>query len=555
MPYSRITGTRYGADAIKYARDGHGHDGSDNRNRFVSTVNMFSEQVMSYEKQMEVYWNKASAKCKNQVRRVVQSFSRKELNPDNPEDILKANLIGRLMAEQAYPGHQAVVFTQTDGEGGLIHNHIIVNNINMMTTKGCTDEQTKFWYVQRYTDKIAEDYITLDRTKQSANDKTTRTERQKRKEGKYVWKDDLKERVSEAMKEASDRNDFLKRLKANGVKGVFRTSKKYGDFILYELVDTSNFGKEKIPTNLKSKSYKMGTDYGVEKLDEMLQNPTLSKVINTTIHGLTNNGTDKKKDSPGLRPGVNQMYTKIDDNNKDARVILEEKSSILETDEPKKGVKPSTKSEENKVPVPQTSSSPEKSEKSNTTLSLQEIIALLQQRLDADEQQKREQEQKEQAQQKDIYFAELCESLAKEMNQKESYQDDDWKQDEVDFIEVPEEELPEEILEEPVEEIEIIEDNAEDTPQTAQDAVESNFDDKTKISSNLVGKRQETANTKPHKFTGMEEKRDNMSQHVEKKRKETGEERLRRMLQVQKRRDIFELDAADAYKQDDDFEF
>lgn len=137
MAYSRITGTRHGADAIDYARgNGKGHNDKEVRNMVVSEVNMLPETVQPYEVQMKRYWNKASVKNKNQVRRVIQSFSRKELNPDKPEDIQKANEIGNEFARRAYPGHQAVVFTQIDGKSGLIHNHIIVNNVNMETLKG-----------------------------------------------------------------------------------------------------------------------------------------------------------------------------------------------------------------------------------------------------------------------------------------------------------------------------------------------------------------------------------------------------------------------------------
>ena len=104
MAYSRITGTRNGADAIDYGRGkGKGHNNKKVRNMVISEVNMLPETVLSYEKQMQKYWNKASAKNKNQVRRVIQSFSKRELNPDDPNDIQKANEIGIEFAQRAYP--------------------------------------------------------------------------------------------------------------------------------------------------------------------------------------------------------------------------------------------------------------------------------------------------------------------------------------------------------------------------------------------------------------------------------------------------------------------
>ena len=95
MAYSRITGTRNGADAIDYARGkGKGHNNKEVRNMVVSEVNMLPETVQPYEVQMKRYWDRASVKNKDQVRRIIQSYSRKEFNPNNRMHIQKANEIG-----------------------------------------------------------------------------------------------------------------------------------------------------------------------------------------------------------------------------------------------------------------------------------------------------------------------------------------------------------------------------------------------------------------------------------------------------------------------------
>lgn len=65
MAYSRITGTRNGADAIGYGRGkGKGHNNKKVRNMVISEVNMLPETVLSYEKQMQKYWDRASAKIR-----------------------------------------------------------------------------------------------------------------------------------------------------------------------------------------------------------------------------------------------------------------------------------------------------------------------------------------------------------------------------------------------------------------------------------------------------------------------------------------------------------
>lgn len=286
MAYSRITGAKRGAQAIQYARGyGTGHNNKKTRNEVVGEVNMLPETVLSYEKQMQRYWNKASVKNKNQVRRIVQSFSRKELNPDDPADIQLANEIGIEFAQRAYSGHQAVVFTQIDGESGLIHNHVLVNNVNMETNYGCSDEQTKFQYVKWWTNKVAGQYFELDKG-QHTHDKVTQNERRKRQENekireenkslppekqkklKYIWKDDLKERISRAADVAYSREYFLILLEQMDVSAEIRQRKDGTEYIVYTLNDEEKRQQENAVKEWKAKGHKLGADYDLESLDK-----------------------------------------------------------------------------------------------------------------------------------------------------------------------------------------------------------------------------------------------------------------------------------------------
>lgn len=286
MAYSRITGTRNGAGAIDYARGkGKGHNNKKVRNMVIGEVNLLPKSVAPYEEQMQRYWNKASVKNKNQVRRIVQSFSRKELNPDDPADIQLANEIGIEFAQRAYPGHQAVVFTQIDGESGLIHNHVLVNNVNMQTGYGCSDEQTKFQYVKWWTNKVAGQYFELDKG-QHTHDKVTQNERRKRQENekireenkslppekqkklKYIWKDDLKERISRAADVAYSREYFLILLEQMDVSAEIRQRKDGTEYIVYTLNDEEKRQQENAVKEWKAKGHKLGADYDLESLDK-----------------------------------------------------------------------------------------------------------------------------------------------------------------------------------------------------------------------------------------------------------------------------------------------
>lgn len=285
MAYSRVTRTAFGRDALEYAAGhGTGHNQNEQRNVYVGYVNLLPG--IDPADQMEVYWNRARKNHKTQVLRIVQSFSTKELNPQDENDILTANLIGQEFAQKYYPDRQAVVFTQIDGKSGLVHNHVIVSDTDMISSKGCEKEQYHFPKVKEWTNAVAGQYFELDSGVQQVEDKTTQTERHKREIGEYVWKDDLKERITSAMASAESEQEWMQNLVRTGVNIEVHDSKKRGRYYTYELVDTSQFpAGEKIPQNLKSRSYKLGTLYDSDHVQEFFKEKEAELELERKRHG------------------------------------------------------------------------------------------------------------------------------------------------------------------------------------------------------------------------------------------------------------------------------
>lgn len=280
MAYTRVTRTANGHGALMYAYGkGKGHNGSDVRNDLIANVNILPG--IPAEIQMQKYWNRARANHKTQVIRVVQSFSINELNPDEPSDVLTASMIGQEFAHTYYPDRQAVVFTQTDSKSHLIHNHIIISDTDMTSSKGCDKQQYYQPTLAQWTNEIAGQYFELDFGDTTVPDKTTQTERAKRALGEYVWKDDLKSRITEALNESESEEDWIKNLPAYGVNIEVHDSKKRGKYYTYELMDTDGFGDKKIPQNLKSRSYKLGTLYDAEHVQEYFS----EKELEHKLHG------------------------------------------------------------------------------------------------------------------------------------------------------------------------------------------------------------------------------------------------------------------------------
>lgn len=299
MSYSPVSRIINGREAFAYVEggaDGKGHNGNEVRNRYVGAVNMLPG--LPYADQMQPYWNKARKNHKYQLVMVLQSFSKKEFDPDNPADILTVNMLGQEFVREHYPGRQAVVFTQTDGKSGLIHNHILINDVSLEDGKGCMKHQ--YWdpYVRRWTEEITQRYTILDHGEKLA-DKHTRYERVLKEQGKWSWKDDLRDRIATSMSEADDEQSFLDNLSKNGVEVEVKDQKKHGHFYTYTLTDFSRMpeGTEQ-PKRAHARSYGLGAAYGYEALMDLLKFKGKSKNQESSQEG-TGGGTRKQQADTG----------------------------------------------------------------------------------------------------------------------------------------------------------------------------------------------------------------------------------------------------------------
>ena len=291
-----MTRTSNGAEAISYIRgvDGKGHNNADHRNEYLTGVNMLPDNVVPFEQQMQIYWNKADPRHTTQLDRFIISFAKTELDPSDPAQVLKGHLTACEIAREVFPDYQAVVATQIDGKGGLIHCHIGVNDVNMNTLKGMDSIKYAHFHFSKEIDRICQRCIdsapmelAAEREPPSVRGTKLKNERirmenareieKAQAEGRapvlkpeeYIWRDDLKRRIREAATGAADEADFFSRLRSHGVEVEKKAAtKKQPEHYTYELIDVSGF-PGKIPPNLKAKSHKLGGNYqpeGVAKL-------------------------------------------------------------------------------------------------------------------------------------------------------------------------------------------------------------------------------------------------------------------------------------------------
>lgn len=291
MAYSKVTTSTLGTKSIRYAfgpsrytavtaKDqlglitgshfAQGHNGSETRNQLVGTVNLLPGA--RWETQMGRYWSRARAGHKVQLVQLILSWSKRELDPDDPDDLKKALDISLDMVREHYPDRQALCFVQTDGEGGCVHAHILINDVSMTDYKGCDQWQRYHPQIMKWNDEITARYTQLDNGL-SEPDKNPHWQRVRRAKGEYVYQDDIKARVKAAMVGAADEAEFRKRLAAAGVTYEAKDSKKYGDYYVYDLDKATLPEGASVPgrERLKARSYKLGADYGPEALQAVVE--------------------------------------------------------------------------------------------------------------------------------------------------------------------------------------------------------------------------------------------------------------------------------------------
>lgn len=200
MAYSKVFLRKSGKALLKYAigKDAKGHNGNERRNEVIGYVNLVPG--VDVTTQMQQYWDKMKSGHKNQMIHVIQSFSKNEFNPDDPNDLQMANQLGVEFAQLHYPGRQVAVFTLIDGKEGYVHNHIAVNNVSMEDYRACDKEQYYHPMVKKWTDEITEKYTVRD-VGRKTQEKMTITELDRVERGAYSWKMDLRDRIKKSLKE------------------------------------------------------------------------------------------------------------------------------------------------------------------------------------------------------------------------------------------------------------------------------------------------------------------------------------------------------------------
>jgi hypothetical protein len=192
---------------------------------------------------------------RNQVQRIVQSFSADELDPTTPGNWQRANDLGVELAEKLYPDYQTAVYTHIDGQNHVLHNHIIVNKVNLETGHKLRERPGEaVERARQINDRLAErehwQVITPVREHQS------KTEQDLTKKGQYSYMHDLRSRIDSVMADASvsDFKTFSERLTKSKVNVSIR-----GQNVSYAFLDANH--KQR-----RARGKRLGADYDKEAI-------------------------------------------------------------------------------------------------------------------------------------------------------------------------------------------------------------------------------------------------------------------------------------------------
>ncbi|MGO3601498.1 MAG: relaxase/mobilization nuclease domain-containing protein [Enterococcus faecalis] len=180
---------------------------------------------------------------KVQAHTLIQSFKPGEITPE------QANALGYQLAEKVAAGHQVAIYTHTDKDH--IHNHLVINSVNMDTgLKFQAHGQKAIQEVKDANDQICLEHgLTI--PEEPANVRYTTAEKSLLEKGKSSWKDEIREAVDYAAVRTGDFKSFSELLNQNGVEVKLR-----GKTITYTHLNA----------NKKVRASKLGSDYEKETI-------------------------------------------------------------------------------------------------------------------------------------------------------------------------------------------------------------------------------------------------------------------------------------------------
>jgi len=287
MAITTITSTKNGKGSIDYVLKGRTEDKKNPEERTLAVRGHNLDPSRAAEQMSAVWRNFGKDDGKTiQTYRIIQSFRESDFNKENYEDIEKANAIGLALAEKLYPNRQALIVTQADGEGGKVHNHIIVNSVEPVAGKSLRGIETSW----EKTISKANDEVLKEHKIKALERGTLRDVAYSRSELSIItdktasWKDTIRDAVEDSI---SDKNitsidDLKEKLKDDydiDLKLRGKTITYAGTFNTSKDEENPKFVERKVRATKLGNNYTLeGLNHGFRENEKQRQKETTNKL-------------------------------------------------------------------------------------------------------------------------------------------------------------------------------------------------------------------------------------------------------------------------------------
>ncbi|HEG7679078.1 TPA: relaxase/mobilization nuclease domain-containing protein [Staphylococcus aureus] len=198
MATTKLGNTKSASRAINYA---------EKRAEEKSGLNCDIDYAKSSFKQTRALYGKEND---IQAHTVIQSFKPGEVTPE------QCNQLGLELAEKIAPNHQVAIYTHTDKEH--VHNHIVINSIDLETGRKYQSNKKQRDFVKRSNDEICREHGLSVPERNTAKLRYTQAEKSLIEKDQYSWKDDLREKIENAKYYTSDFKSFSEHLEKSGIE-------------------------------------------------------------------------------------------------------------------------------------------------------------------------------------------------------------------------------------------------------------------------------------------------------------------------------------------------
>lgn len=287
MAITTITSTKNGKGSIDYVLKGRTEDKKKPEERTLAVRGHNLDPSRAAE-QMSAVWRNFGKDDGNTIQtyRIIQSFRESDFHKDNYEDIEKANEIGLALAEKLYPTRQALIVTQADGEGGKVHNHIIVNSVEPVAGKSLRGIETSW---EKTISKANDEVLKEHKIKALALG-TLRDVAYSRSELSIItdktasWKDTIRDAVEDSIsdKNVTSIDDLKEKLKDDydiDLKLRGKTITYAGTFNTSKDEENPKFVERKVRATKLGNNYTLeGLNHGFRENEKQRQRETTNKL-------------------------------------------------------------------------------------------------------------------------------------------------------------------------------------------------------------------------------------------------------------------------------------